>query len=881
MFSDIAPGSPTFETIGKKAQSLVMMRSWGIPVPEGACLSQDVLDRVLREAGLQDARSELAVLIARQDPAIERVAAHVANGLLAATMPLDVRHEIECFLARHPEARFAVRSSGNKEDLQDASFAGLYTSVLNVKSLDDILAAIHECWASLFGRRVIGYCANKGIDFATMGLGVIIQTMVPAEKSGVLFTVNPLKGFDREIIVEACFGLGEALVGGKVTPDRYHYNWYQEKITETAIGDKQVAIFPIDEPPFLREDPVPEAKSRAPVLSPCELAELCSIATRVQAHYGFPVDIEWTWSEGSFSIVQSRPITSVKFSGIEGEWTTADFKDGGVSSTVCSPFMWSLYDLVWERELPAYLEKVKLLEADHGVSVWGDMFFGRPYWYLTPVKRGLERLPGFVERRFDEDLGVQVTYEGSGARSKTTPTTIIRALRVLSALKKSFNEQVEYCPTFIKKQKQALARLDKTDPLTMGREELFRFYEDLLLNDFYRSESSYFRLIFDNSNASSLFTDSLRAASANVNFARLLGGLTDLSHLRTNIELWDVSRIIRNSATASAIWRATPVAKLVTQWRSGSRDNHLGLVADLIERHKYHSTRELDITVPRYGEDPSFIMESIKAFLDLDDAQNPRTISKQQLRTYLDERERLLRSVRWHRRRSIGRKLDQWRWFLWWREELRDYSTRYYYQVRRFTLAVATHFKNLGILESQDDIFFLPLTSIIGFMNGHVTPEKIKREIRQNTLYYRSFSNYAPPNEIGRRFGENSATNEQATNEANANGNGITGIACSPGVFTGRARVIRNIHEAHRLERGDILITKFTDPGWTPKFNVIAAVATETGGMLSHAAVLSREYGIPAVLACKNITSLIPDGAVITIDGDKGWVRLATQGENN
>jgi pyruvate,water dikinase len=865
-FEDVAARSELRSKVGRKAESLVDLVRWGLPVPPGAVITTDGFERFLAGSGLTE---RAAALLRRGRAGARPDAARLAalgEAILAAPIPAELAADLDGWCGRRPEVPLAVRSSGLGEDLANASFAGQYVTVLNVGGREDVLRAVKACWASLFTPNVIGYSWDRGIDSGEMRLAVIVQELIPAEKSGVVFTVDPVTGLDREMVIEACFGLGEALVSGAVTPDRYRYDWYRAAETGRVVADKVVACRPTRGRAGTEEVANPAAQREAPVLQPPEVRELVALALDIQTKCGFPVDIEWAQHAGTFSILQSRPITTIGVGGIRGEWTTADFKDGGVSSTVCTPFMWSLYDFIWERAMPGYLKRVHLIDDDPGI-VWGDMYYGRPYWNVHEIKECLKRLPGFVERTFDEDLGIEVAYEGNGFESKTTVRSAVRAVRVLLALRRSFRRQMAFCPGFKERQVARIRELEQIVPAALSREELYAFYERLIRDDYWTSESSYFTLIFNNSNLQSLFKDAIKKHLGTGTLGALLGGLGHVSHMLPNCRLWELSRAIRQDPAARDLFARTPAAELRERWARGEGGPYLDGIRDFIQEFRHHSPRELDLTVPRFGEDPTAIFESLKRLLDLEDDQDPAAANERQHAAYLKERERFLAAVPWHRRRSLRRRLEEVRRFLWWREELRDLSTQIYYYVRKFTLAVAWHLSKDGLIRDADDVFMLPVMTLIDLIRGRVTNDEVAAQIRRNRQYFDSFRCFKNRDDLGSRYLQSAAP-------AAAPGRIMRGVPCSPGVVSGRARVIKTIWDAERLTRGDILITRFTDPGWTPYFGLLLGVATETGGLLSHAAVIAREYGIPAVLAVKDLTTAVRDGSLVTIDGSQGTVAL-------
>lgn len=861
-FHDLLKEDPLTD-IGGKATSLIELIRTGSNVPDGIVLGFEAFESVIGEDLW---KSYLQIL----DNADIKGAKELRTKIMQSSMTPDLADDVDRFIEQNPGRGFAVRSSGSREDLEGASFAGLYQTVLNAKTISDIVTAIKRCWASLLDERVWEYCAQQKIPLNTLQMAVIVQVMVEAEKSGVAFSVNPVTGNDREVLIEACFGLGEALVSGVVTPDQYQYNWIHELETGRSIAQKETALFAIDTPPYVVQQDI-GSKSSKPVLSENEVATLSRLIIDIQVAFGYPVDVEWVWHQGEFYIVQARPITSINFSGISGEWSTADFKDGGVSSSVCTPYMWSLYDYIWENSLPAFLIKIKLLPKTDCGGKWGDMFYSRPYWSLDRVKHAYAKLPGYVERNFDEDVGIEVCYQGQGV---VTPLNLKSALiggQSMWCFSQSLKKHLAKLPGFKKSQSKRLQELAAIDLDALSTSERKTFFRDFIEKEYFHSESCYFEHIFHTSIAMSLFKDFYRKTKSPVIFIDLVSGLQNVSHLKLNKTIWDLSRDLREDTESRAYWVKNSVETLLSHWKQSRTDYGIDHAADLIRDFKYHSMRELDIRVPRFGEDPRFLLKSIKENIELSDQFNPHNLNDEQHDQYQSSVQLFYEHLPVFYRAKGKRLLARLRHILWWREELRDLSTQYYYHVRRITLSLSEYLIKQQIISTPDDMFFLTKDDLIGVINKKLSSSDARMRMSTNKTYYMSFRNFENPNEIGCRFTEMARTKASDTHA-------ITGIACSPGIVEGRARVISDIYDADRLEEGDILITRYTDPGWTPKFSLITAVATETGGVLSHAAVIAREYGIPAVLAVQNLTSMITDGDFIRIDGAAGSIELIGKG---
>ena len=651
----------------------------------------------------------------------------------------------------------AVRSSGSAEDGVNHSFAGQFRSFLNQRTLAEVTAAVAHCEASVQAPSVVDYCRKSGLAPASLRMGVIVQRMVQPELAGVAFTVNPATGAE-EVVIEACLGLADDLLAGRQ------------------------AALPATHPLLQQHAPA-----------------ICETARSIHRHFGAPQDIEFAIEGGQLFILQTRPITRIQFAPDTGEWTNADFRDGGVSSGACTALMWSLYDFIWEPGLKGFLREIKLLNGDFTA---GKMFFGRPYWNLGEVKSCLARLPGFVEREFDLDLSVQIQYEGDGVTTPTTLAGYLRALPTVLSIPRIWREQARFNETFLNGGFEQLIAPYQTLPADPGA----RF--EALIQDAYRTtEGNYFRTIFCVSLAKIAFQESFPDAD----FTALVSALPALKHL-------DPTRALREMA------------------QQGQTD-----LAAFIEQFGHHSRRELDLRYPRWDEDPEWVRALLKE-QTIAPTTDPRP-------AYEEARAAALARLPWHQRRRFAFKLDRLRHFLWLREEMRDVSSRMYHLIRRYVLAVARQ-RGLG-----EDIFHMTFPEII---------RDDRSQIESRRATYESYRHFKAPNEIGVRF----------ACAPTAAGGALRGVGASGGTVRGIARVARNIESALRVEKGAILVCPYTDPGWTPVLDRVAGVITETGGLLSHAAVICREYGIPAVLGIPDATARIPDGAFLTLYGSEGRVEL-------
>lgn len=698
----------------------------------------------------------------------------------------------------------AVRSSATAEDGAVASFAGQFLSVLGVRTVPELLRAIRAVRASVDGDAVRAYCRSRRLSRPRQGriepswirMAVVLQRMVQAEVAGVLFTADPIAGDERQIVIEACPGVSDELLAGRRSPVR---------IT-------------------IRDD---GSLPSSDLLTQGQIGQLVELGRRIQRIQGSPQDIEWAIEDGRIWILQTRPITRLGFSGIDGVWTNADFRDGGVSSDVVTPLMWSLYEFAWEIALKGYLRELHLLDGDF---VAARIFYGRPYWNLGAVKQCVKKLPGFVEREFDRDIAAEPTYEGNGDRTPVTLGNLLGAIPTLLAARRAFRAQERMDKVLLSNK---LLRPFEVDPRLLDDPELIHSWNQLIREAYRRLEVNYFRTIFNCSIAKMDLKNMIDGLP--VSYTALVSGLDDLAYFETMRELW-----------------------LLGNGRNGSLQSFL-------DRHGYHSRRALDLREPRWKEEPGFVAEMVQKLSGTD---SPAEAVERQRARYQEELRRARSLLGFWRSGRFERRLERLRRTLWLREEMRDLSTRMYARIRTFALEFGRRAAEHGNIARRDDIFYLTFTEI-----PHALQSPLHRLVRHRRDHEMKFRNFRPPNEIGRgyRFADSLHPGRRPFDCPQGR---QTGIGSSPGIATGTVRVVRSLDEAGKLERSDVLVCPYTDPGWTPLLGIVGAVVAETGGLLSHAAVLCREYGVPAVLNVANATRIFQDGQQVRVDGDSGTVDL-------
>jgi phosphohistidine swiveling domain-containing protein len=751
----------------------------------------------------------------------------------------------------------AARSSGHLEDLPGASFAGQYVTHLGIRSTAELVDAIRDCRESARSPQVVAYLRKNRLDESQARVSVLVQRMVDAAVAGVAFSVHPTTGREDHALLECCRGLGEKLVSGRTAPTRYVLNLADAAPVERESGDEHVDL-------------------------PAEmLRELRTRVLELQAHFGAPQDIEWAIDAGgALWILQSRPITRIQWRCDIPEFTSADFREGGVSARVCTPLMYSLYRDAVQLSMPRYFADIKLLPKGAAQQTWIDMFYGRPYWSASAVKQVLLKVPGFDERVFDTDLGIQKDYGESGpGRTPTSVRTVLPAIPVAIALERTYRRHLRATDDYGRAFAPQEARFLRTARSFAGMTDA-AFFAALreVLAFHLQTECDYFTTIYNNANFQSDLKKLLhrieRISGEQISAVALMSGLQDVSHMKVQRDLVRLVAVAKRDGIASA------------GFDSG--------LAEFLSHHYFHGDAELDISVPRWGERPERVRQIVDDILRSGiDPKDPERSAEGQFQVFSTEERRVLAAIRrstqvsrnalaallgrrFSLARSFRRRLRLARIYLRRREEMREYSTRAYNVVRQFVLEAGARLQKHGYLREIDDVFMLQTQELthVGDRLGGSGPRdgvEVLATTGYRRLMYRGYRLLEPPGELGRNVSQRSAADHVADSSGRLV---LTGIGCSAGVVTASVRVVPTLEQAQTLQPGEILVTRFTDPGWTPILGLVSGIVTEVGGLLSHAAVIGREYGIPAVLNVPGATQLLRTGQRIEVDGNRGTVTV-------
>jgi rifampicin phosphotransferase len=843
---------------GKGAQLGELSRIEGICVPAGFCVTTDAFQRIMAEApSIDDLLDRLSRLTPDDREAIRTLSAEIRRTLEGTVVPDDLAAAINRSLARLGEqAAYAVRSSATAEDLPTASFAGQQDTYLNVVGPAAILQHVSGCWASLFTERAVTYRLRNGFDHRKVHMAVVVQQMVFPQAAGILFTADPVTGNRKVVSVEASFGLGEALVSGRVNADVFKVR--DGEVVAKAVATKQLAIHAVPAGGTQQQAIEPERQEQ-PALTNAQVVRLAQLGRRIEAHFGRPQDIEWCLADDGFQIVQSRPITTLFPIPAVDDGENHVYVSVGHQQMMTDP-MKPLGLSFWQMTTPRPM-------AEAGGRLFVDVTQGLASpasraGLLEVVGRGdpliRDALQTILERgdfvRSVPDEGPAWAPPGGGA-----PAPIETDPAIVTEL--------------IERSQASIAAVKRDIRTTSGSALL-----DFILADIQELK----RILFDPHNlqvimaameATWWLNEQLQAWLGEKNAAdTLTQSAPNNITSEMGLSLLDVADVIRPHPEVVAFLQDVEdegfldeLAKL-----AGGREARDAIRAWL-DKYGMRCVGEIDITRPRWSERPTtlvpLILGNIKNFEPGAGKWRFEQGRQEASKKEQDVLERLRALPDGERKaEEAKRMIDRVRTFIGYREYPKYGMVSRYFVYKQALLEEAERLVQAHVLREKEDIFYLRFEELHDVVRTNQVDDRL---IRQRKDAFRSYQALTPP----RVLTSDGEAVAGAYRRDDVPAGALVGLPVSAGTIEGRARVILDMAEAD-LEAGDILVTAYTDPSWSPLFVTIKGLVTEVGGLMTHGAVIAREYGLPAVVGVEHATRMIRDGQRIRVHGTDGYVEI-------
>jgi phosphoenolpyruvate synthase/pyruvate phosphate dikinase len=844
--------------VGAKGAHLgELSRIEGIRVPEGFCVTTDAFRRIMAEAlSIDEGLDRLSRLSPEDREAIRTLSAEIRRTLEGIAIPDDLAAAITGSVARLGEqAAYAVRSSATAEDLPTASFAGQQDTYLNVVGPAAILQHISRCWASLFTERAVTYRLRNGFDQQRVDMAVVVQHMVFPQVSGVLFTADPVTSNRKVTSVEATVGLGEALVSGLVNADVYQVR--EGEVIAKAVATKKLAIC-ASPAGGTQELPIEPERQEQPALTDAQVVQLAQLGRRIEEHFGLPQDIEWCLVDENFQFVQSRPITTLFPIPAAGDQENHVYISVG-HAQMMTDAMKSLGISFWQLTTPRpmYVAGGRLF-----VDVASDL--------ASPARRA-----GLLEVMGKSDPLIGDALQTILERDDFIPT--LGEESPGSAPGGGMPAPIETDPAIvtglIERSEASIAKL-KSDIRGKSGSVLL----DIILTDIQELR----RILFDPHShqvfmsameATWWLNDQLQAWLGEKNAADVL--TQSVPHNVTSemgLALLDVADVIR------------PFPEVVAFLQQVEDEGFLDELADLrggqeagdairsyLDKYGMRCVGEIDITRPRWRERPTTLIPLILGNINnFEPGAGKRRFEQGRQEAWEKEQELLtrLRELPDGERKAdeTKRKIDRVRMFIGYREYPKYGMVSRYFVYKQALMEESGRLVQASVLREKEDIFYLTFQELHDVVRTNDVDNQL---IFQRKDAFRSYQALTPPR-VSTSDGEVVAG---AYRRDDVPTGALVGLPVSGGTIEGRARVILDMTDAD-LEPGDILVTAYTDPSWSPLFVAITGLVTEVGGQMTHGAVIAREYGLPAVVGVEQATQLIRNGQRIRVNGTDGYVEI-------
>ena len=841
---------------GKGAHLGELLRIEGVRVPPGFCVTTDAFRRIMGEApALDDRLDRLARLDADDREGIGALSAEIRGILEEIAIPEDLAAGITRALApldEHPA--YAVRSSATAEDLPTASFAGQQDTYLNVVGPAAILEHVSRCWASLFTERAVTYRMRNGFDHRKVHMAVVVQQMVFPHAAGILFTADPITSNRKVASVEAGFGLGEALVSGLVNPDLYQVR--DDEIVSKAVATKRLAI--LASPAGGTQERAIEAERQGqPALTDAQVIRLVQLGRRIEAHFDRPQDIEWCLADDGFQIVQSRAITTLF------PIPVADDRENHVYISV------GHQQMMTDAMKPLGVSLFQLTALPRMYEAGGRLFVDIAQRLASPTSRAAvmevlgksdpligDALRTIVERDFipllaDDGPGGPPAG-GAPAPIETDPAIVTELIEHSQASIAALKDDI--------RGKSGSALLDF---ILEDIQELKRILFDP------RSHQVFMGAM----EASWWLNDQLEAWLGEKNAAdTLTQSVPNNVTSEMGLALLDVADAIRPYPDVVAFLQHVEDDGFLDQMPTlaGGREARAAIQAYL-DQYGMRCIGEIDITRPRWSERPSTLVPVILSNIrNFEPGAGERRFEQGREEAWAKEQDLLQRLQALpdgeQKAAETKRKIDRVRTFIGYREYPKYGIVCRYLVYKRALLEEAERLVEAAVLREPEDIFYLRLQELQDVVRTHHVDDQL---ISRRKDAFRTYQALRPPRVLTSE-GEAVAG---AYRRDDVPAGALIGLPVSAGTIEGRARVILDVADAE-VEPGDILVTAYTDPSWSPLFVAIGGLVTEVGGVMTHGAVIAREYGLPAVVGVVDATRLIRDGQRIRVHGTDGYVEV-------
>jgi len=877
---------------GGKAASLARLGYSGFSVPGWICLDKSVFARFLQSHGVNGAG----------DRSPEQLSRLIFGSPFPPALWTSIRDALE--QAGLLDTWVAVRSSAAKEDSAEHSFAGMFSTFLFQRGEEQLQQAIRACWGSALSQRVLDYCARRGIPVDNLDMAVVIQKMVASESAGVVFTRNPGRPLERDtLVIESVFGIGEGLVSGAIEPDHFEVERTGLKIRSKALVD-HIEAFRQADGGSVERVPVQSTMKTSPSLTDQQVRDLARLCLEVEASMNMPVDIEWSLCEGAFYLLQARPITSLPpdalfdadVSGAQPIlWDNSNIIESycGVTTPLTYTHVNRSYRKVYRQFCELMGVPANVVEQHEAVFrnmlglVRGRIYYNLGSWYnLLFLFPAASMNSSFMETM----MGVKESLEPETASlfdfTKNPPAypfwtkyvmMLRSSLRILFARKWIVDFEREVGSRYLEAKRMPFGTMSLPEQVSCYHRletEITGRWKAPIINDtrcmvhFGTLKKLSEKWIRREHGASTLHND-------------LLCGEIDIESTRPTKVLMQIAGEIDAAGNGLKAWFcATDVRSVYAALKERSPRVY-SMFERFLDDYGFRCPDELKLEEKDLLDDPSFAIESIQGYLRAGSFSVPEMEKhEREIRKRAEEEaRRILGPLRWP---LFSLVLKMARSAVKDRERLRLMRSQTFGVVRRLFRAMGDNLYRLGAISKPEDVFYLSIEEIIAYAEGRSVSTTFQRIVESRRADFDEFRRTPPPPDRFLSRGTASLFQKYAPMLAPAKSAApgttfqLSGTPCCPGVVEAKVRVAPKLQDAIGIQ-GEILATERTDPGWVPMFPLCAGLLVERGGLLSHSAVVAREFGIPTIVGVSGgLMSRLKTGQRVRMDGSTGQIEVLT-----
>jgi pyruvate,water dikinase len=868
---------------GGKGANLGALIHAGLPVPGGFVVTTKGYRDFVAVNRLDDRVQRILTDTRADDPAsLDEASRGIQAVFQTGKIPDDLQAEILTAYGTLDAAlaAVAVRSSATAEDLPDLSFAGQQDTYLNIVGEYDLLAAVVNCWASLWTARAIGYRAHNAISHSDVALAVVVQRMVQSEASGVLFTANPLTGKRAETVIDATLGLGEALVSGQVVPDHYVVDREAGLILQKTLGDKALTITGVDGGGTVTTQ---IAASYRQALPDDRILELAELGRQAEESFGSPQDMEWALADGQLFVVQSRPVTSL--------YPLPPAAPDGKKEVLLSFGVWQG---MLDPYTPLGQDTFRYLVVGFARKFGGDADPREQRVMLTAGGRLFVNLTGLLQNPIGRDV-LDIFISSIDPETSKILAELLKDPRFSTLSPFHLKDRLNLMRVAFSLAGNAIRNILAP---ARGRLRLEKSIDEILENTRKACDSASdlaaLLRVFEETTAV-MPTRMMPAlvggiASGQAPYQILLrkldipgghGLLVELTRgmahnvtTQMDLKLWETSHQIKSDLAAAEYFLSAPVETLVDDYHQGGMPAAAQLAIEkFLSVYGMRGVGEIDMGRPRWRENPSNLFQALKSYLGIDPAAGPDIIFRKGVAKADEAEKSIVDAMRKKpfglvKARVVKAMLHAFRELGGLRETPKFFVVRLLSIYRSALLTEGEKLVARGVLASAEDVMYLHLWELKELAEG-ATSDWIAMAEERRSDYDRELRRRRIP----RIMLSDGTAYYDAPMPAGDDLNTLSGSPVSAGVVEGIVRVVFDPHGV-QLQPGEILVCPATDPAWTPLFLAAGGLVTEVGGMMTHGSVVAREYGIPAVVGVREATSRLKTGQRVRVDGSKGIVRV-------